>query len=99
MYNRKRFIALFLAAIMALSLTFSALFVVLEANHNCNEEDDCLICQQINICLHFFKDNSPDPNTHTFNAFTVFTVVLLIGAVVITKKHNTLVNLKVKLSN
>ncbi len=99
MYKHKRIIALTLAAILALSFAFSSLFIVLEANHDCTRDEDCEICQQIDICLHLFKDFSPDPNTAVYSAPIIFSVVLLIGFIMMSKTHNTLINLKVKLSN
>ncbi len=99
MYKYRRFISIALAAAMALFFSFSALFIVLEANHDCTENEDCEICQQIDLCLHFFKNISPDPHTNTYSVPVTFSAVLLIGLIMMSKTRNTLINLKVKLSN
>ena len=47
--TRRNRTAAILAAVLALILLFSALFIVLEADHDCHGEN-CRVCMQIRLC-------------------------------------------------
>lgn len=98
MLKSRRLIALVTAAVFAIAFCFSVLFIAEEAEHNC-AGGDCQICEQINVCLHFFDNFTPKPNSAFLALVISFSVVLCLGFAVEGKKLNTLVNLKVKLSN
>ncbi|MBQ7203900.1 MAG: hypothetical protein IJS03_07810 [Eubacterium sp.] len=98
MQNAKKLVALFSALLFALVLTSSILFVAVESEHNCTG-NDCQICEQVSICLHIFDNTTPDPEVNTPAIFAGFAVVLCIGFEIVCKKLNTLVDLKVKLSD
>ncbi len=98
MQNNRRIIALFTVLIFTLALVFPVLYIINETDHNCSGID-CQICEQVNVCMHFFDNFTPDPNEGIFILSACFAVVFCIGSVVVSKKLNTLVNLKVKLSN
>ncbi len=99
MYKSKKTVAFLLSALMLVTFLFSLVFVAVESDHNCTGKNDCQICEQIKICLHIFNDNAPKPETNTIVIYAVFAVVLCIGFAAFAKKLNTLINLKVKLSN
>lgn len=96
--KRNRIVPFVMAFIMLLSVAFSILFIAEEADHICSNQD-CRICYQINCCLDLLNTFSPAPSAVLTAAVLIFTVVLTIGAVRINRNINTLISLKVKLSN
>ncbi len=99
MYKSKKTAAFILSALMLVTFLFSLGFVAAESDHDCTGKNDCQICEQIKICLHIFDDNAPKPDANILVIHAVFAVVLCIGFAAFAKKLNTLINLKVKLSN
>lgn len=99
MYKSRKTVAFILSAFMLVTFLFSLVFVAVESDHDCTGKNDCQICEQIKNCLHIFDDNSPKPESNTLIFNAVFAVVLCIGFAAFAKKLNTLINLKVKLSN
>ena len=45
------FMTRLLAAVLAVVMLSSAIYLAVEANHDCSGED-CAICHQIGVCLH-----------------------------------------------
>ncbi|MCQ2354407.1 MAG: hypothetical protein MJ102_04785 [Clostridia bacterium] len=60
-----RFLICLVALLIIFALISSAVFILLEANHECLEEC-CLICDRIATCLHLLG-----------NGITIFVLVLL----------------------
>lgn len=48
------FITRLLAAVLAVVMLSSAIYLAVEANHDCSG-DDCAICRQISICENLLK--------------------------------------------
>ena len=86
------------ALLIALVFVMSALFVIFEADHDCSG-DDCRICQAVNTCLNLFDNTTPKPDGAEFGAAVIFALVLAMGAVSAQKFSDSLVTLKVKLSD
>jgi hypothetical protein len=99
MYQSKKTIALMLSALLCVTFFFSLMFIITESDHDCKGERDCQICEQMNICMRFFKDTTPKPNAASAGLSVVFAVVLCIGFAAFAKKLNTPVERKDKLSN
>lgn len=98
MTKRNRIIAIIVAVAMAIGLVSSALFVVENANHNCTGTD-CQICDQINLSLKLFDNQTPKPEEATAIICVSWALVLALGLTKNIVKVDTLVDLKTKLSN
>lgn len=98
MTKRNRVIAIIVAVAMAIVLVSSALFVVENANHKCNDTD-CQICYQINSSLKLFDNQTPKPEEAMAIICVVWALVLALGLIKNIVKVDTLVDLKTKLSN
>ena len=98
MEKKKRIAALFLAMTVLFVVIYSALFIAVEADHDCVGEN-CPICYQINVCQNALKNLSLAVSAAGFAA--VFTYTLCRGISVCTDcvQSYTLVSLKVKLSD
>ncbi len=98
MEKKKRIAALFLAMTVLFVVIYSALFIAVEADHDCVGEN-CPICYQINVCQNALKNLSLAVSAAGFAA--VFTYTLCRGISVCTDyvQSYTLVFLKVKLSD
>ena len=98
MTKRNRIIAIIVAVAMAIGLVSSALFVVENANHKCTGTD-CQICDQINLSLKAFDNQTPKPEEAMAIVCVVWALVLALGLTKNIVKVDTLVDLKTKLSN
>ena len=96
--EKKKRIAAFLAVTILLVLLFSAVFIAAEADHDCAGEN-CPICAQIAVCQNILKTFSLAVCIAAFPA--VFSYTLCRGSFACTDAilRNTLVSLKVKLTN
>lgn len=97
MKKHTRFIALFIATLVAFVMLFSTIYIATNADHDC-EGEHCQICYQISIFENTLKNLSV--------AITVTAVTaLVISCICITVSFinenpvRTLITLKVKLSN
>ena len=98
MSRKKRFLTMLLAAVLGAAVLFSVAYIAEEVNHECTGTG-CAVCQQISVCESLLK--------------TVGGAALAAGAaaMVFSKQHgavlpcaecaqtNTLISLKVKLSD
>lgn len=98
MSNRKKILSAAVAFVMIFSIAFSVLFIAAEAEHSC-PLSDCRICRQINACLNLLNSISPDADTAIISSAVVFAVLLIIGVIMHSAVNNTLIQMKVKLSN
>ncbi|MGN0521198.1 MAG: hypothetical protein ACI4IQ_01025 [Eubacterium sp.] len=96
--KQKRIIAFITAIVIAMAMTFSALYVAKSASHTCSNTD-CQICHYIDNSLKLFNGMNPDPHDFLISMVLLFTVVLVIGKTSFEKQVCTLVNLKIKLTN
>ena len=96
--EKKKRIAAFLAVTILLVLLFSAAFIATEADHDCAGEN-CPICAQIAVCQNILKTFALAVCIAAFPA--VFSHVLCRGSFACADAipRNTLVSLKVKLTN
>ena len=98
MTKKFRLITGLLAAVLAAVMLSSAVYIAVEANHNCSGED-CAICHQIGVCENLLKSlglAGAAAAIATVLTYTMCRAILpcteMIGTL-------TLVSLKVKLSN
>ena len=98
MSRKKRFLTMLIAAVLGAAVLFSVAYIAEEVNHECTGAG-CAVCQQISVCESLLK--------------AVSGAALAAGAVamVFSKQHgaalpcaecaqtNTLISLKVKLSD
>ena len=90
------FMTRLLAAVLAVVMLSSAIYIAVEADHDCSGED-CAICHQIGVCENLLKSLGLAGAAAAITAaYTMCKAILpcteMIGTL-------TLVSLKVKLSN
>ena len=91
------FMTRLLAAVLAVVMLSSAIYIAVEADHDCSGED-CAICHQIGVCKNLLKSLGLAGAAAAISAFT-YTVCRAILPCAETIGTLTLVALKVKLSN
>ena len=87
-----------LAAVLAVVMLSSAVYLAVEANHDCSGED-CAICRQISICENLLKSLGLAGAAAAISAAFTYTVCRAILPRAEMNGTLTLVALKVKLSN
>lgn len=92
------FMTRLLAAVLAVVMLSSAVYLAVEANHDCSGED-CAICRQISICENLLKSLGLAGAAAAVTAAFTYTVCRAILPCAETIGTLTLVALKVKLSN
>ena len=98
MTKKSRLITGLLAAVLAAVMLSSAVYIAVEANHNCSGED-CAICHQIGIYENLLKTLGLAGAAAAISAAFTYTVCRAILPCTETISTLTLVALKVKLSN
>ena len=92
------FMTRLLAAVLAVVMLSSAVYLAVEANHDCSG-DDCAICRQISICENLLKTLGLAGAAAAITAACTYTVCRAILPRAEMNGTLTLVALKVKLSN
>ena len=92
------FMTRLLAAVLAVVMLSSAIYIAVEANHDCSG-DDCAICRQISICENLLKSLGLAGAAAAITAALPYTVCRAILPCAEMSGTLTLVALKVKLSN
>ena len=92
------FMTRLLAAVLAVVLLSSAIYLAVEANHDCSG-DDCAICRQISICENLLKSLGLAGAAAAITAVLTYTMCRAILSCTEMIGTLTLVSLKVKLSN
>ena len=92
------FMTRLLAAVLAVVMLSSAIYIAVEANHDCSGED-CAICRQISICENLLKSLGLAGAAAAISAAFTYTVSRAILPCTEMNGTLTLVALKVKLSN
>ena len=92
------FMTRLLAAVLAVVMLSSAIYIAVESNHDCSGED-CAICRQISICENLLKTLGLAGAAAAITAAFTYTVCRAILPCAETIGTLTLVALKVKLSN
>ena len=98
MTKKPCFITRLLAAVLAVVMLFSAVYLAVEANHDCSG-DDCAICRQISVCENLLKSLGLAGAAAAISAAFTYTVCRAILPCAEMTDTLTLVALKVKLSN
>lgn len=98
MTKKLRLITGLLAAVLAAVMLSSAVYIAVEANHNCSGED-CAICRQISICENLLKTLGLAGAAAAVTAAFTYTMCRAILPCTEMSGTLTLVALKVKLSN
>ena len=98
MTKKSRLITGLLAAVLAAVMLSSAVYIAVEANHNCSGED-CAICHQIGVCENLLKSLGLAGAAAAISAAFTYTMCKAILPCAETTDTLTLVALKVKLSN
>ena len=98
MTKKFRFMTRLLAAVLAVVMLSSAIYLAVEANHDCSG-DDCAICRQISICENLLKSLGLAGAAAAISAAFTYTVCRAILPRAEMNGTLTLVALKVKLSN
>ena len=98
MTKKFRFVTRLLAAVLAVVMLSSAIYIAVEANHDCSG-DDCAICRQISICENLLKSLGLAGAAVAITAAFTYTMCRAILPCTETSGTLTLVALKVKLSN
>ena len=92
------FMTRLLAAVLAVVMLSSAIYIAVEANHDCSGED-CAICRQISICENLLKTLGLAGAAAAITAAFTYTMCRAILPCAEMNGTLTLVALKVKLSN
>ena len=92
------FMTRLLAAVLAVVMLSSAVYLAVEANHDCSGED-CAICRQISICENLLKTLGLAGAAAAISAAFTYTMCRAILPCGETSVTLSLVALKVKLSN
>ena len=92
------FMTRLLAAVLAVVMLSSAIYLAVEANHDCSG-DDCAICRQISICENLLKSLGLAGAAAAITAAFTYTMCKAILPCAETIGTLTLGALKVKLSN
>ena len=98
MTKRFRFMTRLLAAVLAVVMLSSAVYLAVEADHDCSG-DDCAICHQIGVCENLLKSLGLAGAAAAVTAAFTYTMCKAILPCAETTDPLTLVALKVKLSN
>ena len=98
MTKNRCFMTRLLAAVLAVVMLSSAVYLAVEADHDCSGED-CAICRQINICENLLKTLGLAGAAAAISAAFTYTVCRAILPCAEMNGTLTLVALKVKLSN
>ncbi|WP_277119342.1 hypothetical protein [Anaerotignum faecicola] len=98
MTKKFRLITGLLAAVLAVVMLSSAIYLAVEANHDCSGED-CAICHQIGVCENLLKSLGLAGAAAAISAAFTYTVCRAILPCAEMNGTLTLVALKVKLSN
>ena len=92
------FMTRLLAAVLAVVMLSSAVYIAVEADHDCSG-DDCAICRQISICENLLKSLGLAGAAAAITAAFTYTMCKAILPCAEMTDTLTLVALKVKLSN
>ena len=98
MTKKSRLITGLLAAVLAAVMLSSAVYIAVEANHNCSGED-CAICHQIGVCENLLKSLGLAGAAAVITAAFTYTMCKAILPCTEMIGTLTLVSLKVKLLN
>lgn len=93
-----REISFVLVLAVCLLVLFSAVFITAEADHDCIGED-CRICAVITICKNTLKMQSAVAADAVVSAALAFASIAVCVCIYRSDDKNSLVSLKVKLSN
>ena len=98
MTKKPCFMTRLLAAVLAVVMLSSAVYLAVEANHDCSGED-CAICHQISVCENLLQSLGLAGAAAAISAAFTYTVCRAILPCAEMNGTLTLVALKVKLSN
>lgn len=98
MTKNNRILTLLLALIVGFVVMFSSVFTVVEAYHNC-EEEHCQVCYQISVCKNTLKTLSDVVVTISAAIALVYSLLTCLFVFITNRQSESLVTLKVKLSN
>ena len=98
MTKKFRLITGLLAAVLAAGMLSSAVYIAVEANHNCSGED-CAICHQLQVCENLLKSIGLAGAAAAISAAFTYTMCRAVLPCTEMIGTLTLVSLKVKLSN
>ena len=98
MTKRFRFLTGVLAAVLAVIMLSSAVYIAVEADHDCSGEN-CAICRQISTCENLLKSLGFAGAAAAITAAFIYTLRKAVLPCTETNGTLTLVSLKVKLSN
>ena len=98
MTKKFRLITGLLAAVLAAVMLSSAVYIAVEANHNCSGED-CAICHQLQVCENLLKSIGLAGAAAAISAAFTYTMCRAVLPCTEMIGTLTLVSLKVKLSN
>ena len=98
MTKKFRFMVRLLAVVLAVAMLSSAVYIAVEANHNCSGED-CAICHQLQVCENLLKSIGLAGAAAIFAAAVRYAPYSVIPSCAELVRTFTLVSLKVKLSD
>lgn len=98
MTKKFRFMTGLLAVMLAFVMLSSAIYIAVEADHDCSG-DDCAICHQINVCENILKSIGLAGSAAATAVAILYILCRIIPSCTEVARTFTLVSLKVKLSD
>ncbi len=98
MRKRNRILSLVLAVSVAFVMLFSVFYIAVNSDHDCAGEN-CQVCCQISACKNILKTLSECACIAAFTVAAVYVLIRLIELSASSVATDTLVTLKVKLTN
>ena len=98
MTGKKRFAAVIMCIMLVLSIFTASFYIVSRAHHECTGQD-CPICHEIQLCVQFLNTVGGAVILSAVVLFTVHEILIVLMSFVHVCQNNTLVSLKVKLSD
>ena len=96
--NARRVVAVFIAAVLILTMLFSKYYVVREQHHECHGVE-CPICHNISVCEQFLNQISTGLIHLAISVVAVMIVTVVLLSEVENLSRPTLVSFKVRLDN
>lgn len=97
--KKSRLFAALLAVLFVLSASVSAAFLVKEANHRCTNHTDCQICHTMQLCLNNLTNSGTVSSASGTAQALRFCGLVVVALLLAGAKSETLVSLKIKLSD
>lgn len=98
MTGKKKIAAVVMCFMLVMSIFLASLYIVSKAHHECTGQD-CPICHEIQLCVQFLNTVGGAVIITAVVLFTLHEFLIVLTSFLYICRNNTLVSLKVKLSD